>query len=197
MATRGPKRDLDAEQRILTATGELIRSRGPNRVSINDIAAAANVGKQTIYRWWPSKHAVVVDALARSFEVENQFPDSGSTRDDLRTQMRRVAASFSSPTGSIIRELVAAGQGDPLVAESFRLRFFEERRARAKAAIERGIARGEVRKGITIEAVIDVLYGPLWLRLLIGHQPLTRAAVDELLDLVWPSIATDAGQQKG
>lgn len=194
MATRGPKRDLDAEQRILTATSELIRSRGPNRVAINDIAAAANVGKQTIYRWWPSKHAVVVDALAQAFEAENPFPDSGSTRADLRTQMRRVAASFSSPTGSIIRELVAAGQGDPQIATAFRQRFFEARRTRAKAAIERGVARGELRKGLPIEAVIDVLYGPLWLRMLIGHQPLSRAAVDEILDLAWPSIAVAADE---
>lgn len=191
MSTRGPKRDLDAEQRILDATCELIRSRGPNRVAINDIAAAANVGKQTIYRWWPSKHAVVVDALARTFEVENAFPDSGSIRADLRTQMRKVAASFSSPTGSIIRELVAAGQGDPEIAESFRQRFFATRRALAATAIERGIARGELRQGLPIEAVVDVLYGPLWLRMMIGHQPLTRAAADQVLDLVWPSIAAD------
>lgn len=195
MSTRGPKRDLDAEQRILDATCELIRSRGPNRVAINDIAAAANVGKQTIYRWWPSKHAVVVDALARTFEVENAFPDSGSIRADLRTQMRRVAASFSSPTGSIIRELVAAGQGDAEIAESFRQRFFATRRALAATAIERGIARGELRQGLPIETVVDVLYGPLWLRMLIGHQPLTRAAADQVLDLVWPSIAADPDAQ--
>ena len=93
MPATGPKRDLDAERRILEATRTLISSRGPNCVSINDIAAEAGVGKQTIYRWWPSKAAVVIDALERIFETDSPFPDSGSAHSDLRTQLRRVAAA--------------------------------------------------------------------------------------------------------
>jgi AcrR family transcriptional regulator len=188
MPKTGPKRDLDAERRILDATRTLICAHGPRQVSINAIAAAAGVGKQTIYRWWPSRSAVVVDALERMFEAESPFPDSGSTRDDIRTQMHRVAATFASPTGSIIRELVADAQGDPAVAEEFGRRFFAERRARAGAVVRAGIERGELRDDLDVEVVVDLLYAPLWLRLLIGHQPLGPAEADEVLDHVWPAI---------
>lgn len=190
MGTTGPKRDLDAERRILDAARSLIALRGPNKVSINDIAAEAGVGKQTIYRWWPSKSAVIIDALERIFETESPFPDSGSVHNDLRTQMRRVAAAFASPTGSIIRELVAESQGDVTVADEFRKRFFEQRRVRARTVITTGIERGEIRAGVPVESVIDILYAPLWLRMLTRHQPLNAKAADEILDLVWPAIAT-------
>src|SRR5262245_10799735 len=188
MPASGPKRDLDAQRRILDATRGLISSRGPNQVSINEIAAAAGVGKQTIYRWWHSKPAVVIDSLEDSFRAESPSPDSGSTYTDIRTQMRRVAGAFASPIGSIIRELVAQSQGDQDVAEEFRRRFFELRRERARHVIERGRDRGELRADIDVDNIIDVLYAPLWLRLLIGHGPLNRKAVDELLDAVWPSL---------
>ncbi len=188
MPKTGPKRDTDAEQRILDATRDLICERGPNRVSINEIAAAAGVGKQTIYRWWPTKTAVIIDALERTFQSESPFPDTGSTYDDLRIQMRRVAKTFASPTGAIIRELVADSQGDPDIAEKFRVRFFEERRTRAASVIQAGIDRGELRQDLDMDTVVDLLYAPLWLRMLIGHQPLSAAAADRILDHVWPTL---------
>ena len=189
MPKHGPHRDPEAQQRILDATRELISRRGPNQVSINEIASAANVGKQTIYRWWPSKAAVVVDALEQMVKAQNPPPASGSAYGDIQMQMRRVAQSFASPTGAIIRELVAESQGDPGIAELFRTGFFAERRARAAAVIQAGIDSGELRSTIDVEASIDLLYAPLWLRLLIGHEPLSEAAADQLLDHVWPALA--------
>lgn len=194
MPKTGPKRDLDAERRILDAARDLISERGPRRVGINDIAAAAGVGKQTIYRWWPSKTAVVIDALERLFESESPFPDTGSAYEDIRTQMGLVATTFSSPTGSIIRELVAESQGDDQVAEQFRLRFFAERRARGAAALSAGIDRGELRSDLDIETVIDILYAPLWLRMLVGHEALTPEAVDRVINHVWPSLMADLAE---
>lgn len=191
MPVNGPKRDPQARQAILDATRELICRRGPNKVSINEIAAVAGVGKQTIYRWWRTKSAVVVDALEQIFEDESPFPDTGSTRDDICTQMRSVAATFSSPTGAIIRELVAESQGDPVIAEAFRERFFDERRRRAAAAINAGIERGELRDDLDVDIAIDLLYAPLWLRMLIGHQPLSRRSVDQILDQVWPALTDE------
>ena len=185
MARCGPKRDLEAEQRILDAAASLIAARGPAQVTINEIAAEAGVGKQTIYRWWPSKDAVLIDALEQVFDAENPFADSGSTKEDLRRQMRRVARSFASATGSIVRELVAASQGDPQTAEQFRRRFFDQRRDRARAVLQRGIDRGELTASVPVEVMIDLLYAPLWLRLLFGHQPLSNAGVDALIDAAW------------
>ena len=189
MPKHGPHRDPEAQQRILDATRELICERGPNQVSINEIASAANVGKQTIYRWWPSKAAVVVDALEQMIKAANPPPTTGSAYGDIQTQMRRVAQSLASPTGAIIRELVAESQGDPDVAEMFRAGFFTERRSRAAAVIQAGIDSGELSSAIDVETSVDILYAPMWLRLLIGHQPLSVAAADQILDHVWPALA--------
>lgn len=188
MARTGPKRDLEAQRRILDATASLLADHGPRRVSINDIAAAAGVGKQTIYRWWPSKSAVVIDALERQVAAVHPPPDTGSAREDIRLQMRRVAAMFTSPTGAVIRELVAEAQGDEHVAEELRRRFVAERRRRSAAVVRAGIERGELRPDLDVETVIDLLYAPLWFRLLIGHEPLSRRAADRLLDHVWPAL---------
>jgi AcrR family transcriptional regulator len=188
MGRTGPHRDLNLQARILTSTRDLIFAEGPRAVSINQIASHAGVGKQTIYRWWPSKASVVIDALEQQFASESPFPTSGSAKEDIRTQMRAVAATFSSPTGSMIRELVAEAQGDPVLAEEFRTRFVAERRRGGAAALRAGIAGGQLRADLDIEIVIDLLYAPLWLRMLLGHQPLDEATVDAIVEQAWPAL---------
>lgn len=190
MGKRGPQRDPEVHQRILDTTQELICTYGPNHVSVNQITASAGVGKQTIYRWWPTKTALVIDALQHAIETQSRPPATGSAYEDIRTQMRRVSRLLASPIGAIVRELVASAQGDPEVATQFRDRFFSDRRKHAAATIADGIQRGELRPDLDSEVVIDMLYSPLWLRMLIGHQPLTQTAADRILDLAWPALTT-------
>src|SRR2546422_1779101 len=115
-------RDEAARQRVLNAASDLVCRLGPQSVTIDEMAAAAGVGKQTIYRWWPSKSAVVMDALIELTDPEPvAMPDSA--RDAIRLQMRRVARMFASRQGQLIKELVADAQGDPDLAEDFRTRF--------------------------------------------------------------------------
>ncbi len=104
---------------------------GAHAVTVDEIAAAAGVGKQTIYRWWPTKSAVIMDAL---IELTDPVPTTipSSTYEAVRLQMRRVARMFSSRNGELIRELVADAQGDPVLAQDFRDRFFAHRRAEAR-----------------------------------------------------------------
>jgi AcrR family transcriptional regulator len=172
---------------VLDSARDLVCQLGPRAVTVDEIAAAAGVGKQTIYRWWPSKSSVIMDAL-----IELTDPDPAdlpaSTYEAVRLQMRRVARMFASRNGDLIRELVADSQGDPALAKDFRDRFFAHRRARGAAALEKGIATGELRPDLDVEDALDVLYGPLWLRLLVGHRPLSQAAIDHVLDLVWPGL---------
>jgi AcrR family transcriptional regulator len=188
-------RDEAARGRVLASARDLVCRLGPRAVTVDQIAAAAGVGKQTIYRWWPSKSSVIMDAL-----IELTDPDPGdlpdSTYETLRLQMHRVAAMFASRNGDLIRELVADAQGDPALAKDFRNRFFAHRRARGAATLERGIASGELRPDLDIEDALDVIYGPLWLRLLVGHRPLSQAAADQLLDVVWPGLVVWPGPQR-
>jgi AcrR family transcriptional regulator len=183
-------RDEDARRRILAATRHLLHERGPLQVGIDDIAREADVGKQTIYRWWRSKTAVVLDALGEITEPELRFPDTGSTEEDLRREMRQVTRVLSSDVGPLVREIVAAAQGDAQVAEDLRTRVFAHRRRLAADTLRRGMARGEVRDDLDLEAAIDALYAPLWLRLIMGHQPLSPKAADAVVDVVWPGLSS-------
>lgn len=172
---------------MLDAARGLVSELGPRAVTVDEIAAAAGVGKQTIYRWWPSKSAVIMDAL---IELTDPVPDRlpEATYDALRLQMRRVAAMFASRNGQLIREVVADAQGDPELAEDFRRRFFAHRRARGAATLTKGIDSGELRPDLDIDDALDLLYAPLWLRLLVGHRPTSPAAADRLLALVWTGL---------
>ena len=183
-------RDQAARRRVLSAARDLVCEMGPRTVTVDQIAAAAGVGKQTIYRWWPTKSAVVMDAL-----IELTDPDPADlpepTYEAVRLQMRRVARMFASRNGELIRELVADAQGDSDLARDFRDRFFAHRRARGAATLAQGVTSGELRPDLDIDDALDVLYGPLWLRLLIGHRPMTPAAVDKLLALAWPALKNE------
>jgi AcrR family transcriptional regulator len=184
-------RDEAARRRVLDSARDLVCQLGPRAVTVDKIAAAAGVGRQTIYRWWPSKSAVIMDALIELTDpAPGRLPDG--TYEAIRIQMRRVAAMFASRNGQLIRELVADAQGDPNLAEDFRRRFFAHRRARGGETLSKGVARGELRADLNIDDALDVLYGPLWLRLLVGHRPTTPAASDRLLALSWPGLANRA-----
>jgi AcrR family transcriptional regulator len=173
---------------VLDSARELVCELGPSAVTVDEIAASADVGKQTIYRWWPSKSAVIMDALiAMTDPVPDRLPDP--TYEAIRLQMRRVAAMFTSRNGQLIREVIADAQGDPTVAEDFRRRFFSHRRDRGAAVLSRGIESGDLRPDLNIDDALDLLYAPLWLRLLVGHLPTTPAAAERMLRLAWPAIA--------
>ncbi len=152
---------------------------GPRTVTVDQIAAAAGVGKQTIYRWWPPKPAVVMDPL-----IELTDPDPvdlpGSTYEAVRLQMRRVARMFASRNGDLIRELVADAQGDPDLPRLPRPFLCPPKGQRGGHPGPRS-HHGRAAANLDIDDALDVLYGLLWLRLLIGHRPMTPAAVDKLL----------------
>ncbi len=188
---RGRTRDTDAHRRILEATIALLGAQDARSVCINDIAAAAGVGKQTIYRWWPSKSAVVIEALLVSSVHETPFKDTGDAWRDLRHHMRGVVKLFNSPSGALIRELVGEAQTDPAVAREFLERFWQPRRDLSTAFLRRAVERGEVRQDVDTEAALDAIYSPLWSRLLVGYGPVSNQLVDDVLDIVWPRLAHD------
>lgn len=186
---RGRTRDEDAEQRVLAAAFELVGSRPPGEVGINDIAAAANVAKQTIYRWWPSRTAVILDALVVGTMKATPFPETDDIRADFDAHLRTVIRLFNSPTGHIVREMLAEAQTYPAIAEEFRQRFWQPRRDLSRARLRRGVELGQVRDDLDDEIVLDAIYGPLWTRLTIGHLPLRASDATGITAAIWPGIA--------
>jgi AcrR family transcriptional regulator len=188
--TRGRTRDEDAKQRILDATFGLIGAQGKGKVRIDDIAESAAVGKQTIYRWWPTRNALVFDALLDRTLKDTPFRVTSDARKDFRDHLRGVGKLFASPTGRLICDMLADAQTSPEVAEEFRKRFWQPRRNLSIERLQQAIRDGAVRSDVPVETALDALYGPLWIRLVIGHQSITAKAVDEILDCVWPALAS-------
>jgi AcrR family transcriptional regulator len=185
----GRPRSEQSRQAILASTTRILQEVGFADLSIEAIAADANVGKATIYRWWPTKAALVADAFSNSADQELRFPDTGSVRSDMSQQMRQLARVFRSKRGRVVAALLAGGQSDPELLEAFRERFLLPRRREAYATLRRGIERGEIGEGVDMDLILDALYGPMYMRFLIRHDTLTEEFVNELCDLVMDSVA--------
>jgi AcrR family transcriptional regulator len=185
----GRPRSEQSRQAILSSTLRMLQETGFPDLSIEAIAAGANVGKATIYRWWPTKAILVADAFAHSADEELRFPDTGAAREDLRQQMKQLAKLFRSKRGRIVAALLAGGQSDPELLEAFRERFMLPRRREAYETLQRGIDRGEIIKEVDLDLVLDSLYGPMYMRFLIRHDSLTDDFVSSVCDLVIDSVA--------
>lgn len=181
----GRPRSEQSRQAILRSTLKFLRQQGgfPD-LSIEAIAADANVSKATVYRWWPTKATLVADAFSASAEQELQFPDTGSVRSDMSLQMRRLIRIFRSPRGKVVAALLAGGQSDPKLIEAFRKRFLWPRRMQAYQTLQRGIDRGELPADSNLDLLLDSLYGPIYMRFLIRHAELREDFADEICGVV-------------
>ena len=180
----GRPRSEKARLAILQATLKLLSEAGYANFTIEEVADRAEVGKATVYRWWPDKGALIADAFAGSITHRLRFPDTGSVYTDMSRQMRQLVKVFRSDRGRIVSAILAAGQSDKELIAAFRDRFLWPRRREAYATLQRGIRRGELRRDIDLDLLLDSLYGPIYMRFLIQHDRLTPQFVDDLCTLV-------------
>jgi AcrR family transcriptional regulator len=185
----GRPRSERAHRAILRAANELLESDGFAAVTVEAIAERAGVSKATIYRWWPNRAAVVMDGFLSIVSSEVPFPHTGHAREDIRIHMRRLAEAFGGKMGRTVAALIAEGQADPELAEALRSRWLSVRRTEAREILELGIERGELRDDIDPEVAVDVLYGPIYYRMLVGHAPLDGDFADVLADHAFAGLA--------
>ena len=187
---RGRPRSEKARVAILEAAAELLLERGLSASSMDAVAERAGVSKATIYRWWPTKETLALDALYREWAAAAPVArDTGSLRGDLLAQLRpwaRLAAS--RPYGRVIGALLTQARTDPAFAAEYLARFVEPRRDMFRAIFRRAIERGEVPADTKVEVAIDLLYGPLYHRLLHGHAPLGDKFVRDVVDTALTGI---------
>jgi AcrR family transcriptional regulator len=185
----GRPRSERAHRAILQAANDLLESEQFAAVTVEAIAERAGVSKATVYRWWPNRAAVVMDGFLSIVSSQVPFPHTGRAREDIRIHMRRLAEAFSGKIGSTVAALIAEGQSDPELAEALRSRWLSVRREEAREILELGTERGELRDDIDPEVAVDVLYGPIYYRLLVGHAPLDNDFADALADHVFAGLA--------
>lgn len=194
MGAAGRPKSDKARRAVLAAALELVKDHGYAALTIEGIAARAGVAKTTIYRSWPSKAAVVMDAVFVESDPRLSFPDTGSAREDLRLQISRVTTLFTEPAfGKPFVGLLAESQHDPALADALHQWLITARRAGAAEVLRRGVERGELRADLDTDVAIDALYGAIYYRLLVSHQPLSAQYAHTVVDEVFAGLRASEG----
>lgn len=175
-------RSEDARRAVLEAADDLLVEKGFAGVTVEGIAAAAGVSKQTIYRWWNTKTDVLLDTFLDD-AAELASADRGDLAEDLRTHLRRLARFLGrEDAGAVFRALIGHAQHDAAFALTLRTRYLDEQRRRDRLPLDRAVSRGELPPDFDVPAAVDRLVGPLYHRVLITGDPVDDAFVDSVVD---------------
>jgi AcrR family transcriptional regulator len=185
---RGRPRDAQAEQAILQATVALLAEVGFNQLSIEAVAARAGVGKPTIYRRWPSKRELVLDAVKR-LAPPVPMADTGDPRSDLRHVVPELIVGLTS--SPFVRAIISLA-GDVEMARRLGEQYLTPRRAGVADILQRAIAAGELRADIDVEMAIDLMVGASVYRWLVTAQPVDAGTARRFVDAVWDSLRPSA-----
>lgn len=150
--------------------------------TVERVAALAGASKMTVYKWWPSKGVLALEAYAASVDDVFTLPDTGDIEADLTTHLTTFARVLrGTSAGRVTAELVGAAQTDPELAVAFRRIYLVPRRAAGIVALRAAQDRGEIRMDVDLDVLSDQLWGACMYRLMTGHQPLTDEFVLELI----------------
>ncbi|MEV0065041.1 TetR/AcrR family transcriptional regulator [Amycolatopsis sp. NPDC050768] len=178
-------RSEDARRAVLEAADDLLVEHGFAGLTIERIAAAAGVAKQTIYRWWPSKVDILLDALGDDLAEELVPPDHGDLRRDLREHLAAVATFLTTAdAGAVFRALIGQAQHDPELAARLRAEQIHGQHERDRLPFERAVARGELPADTDLDCLVEQAIGPVHYRVLVTGAPVTREFTDALADRV-------------
>ena len=186
----GRPRSERARLAVLDAAADLLDEGGLGTATIEAIAGRAGVSKVTIYKWWPTRGAVAIDAYFHRYRQTGTFADTGDVQADLTAQIRVLIRAFRGRAGRIMAELIGQAQSDAALADALRTHWIGPRRAATAAVLRRAVDRGELRPDIDIPTVMDQLYGPVYYRLTMGHEALTPALADTLVTSLLDGIRT-------
>jgi AcrR family transcriptional regulator len=191
---RGPGRPRSEKARkaVIRTTLKLLERVGFHELSIEAVAARAGVGKATVYRWWANKAELVIAAFASAVDEELRFPPGNQILESIHQQMKRWVVIFQSPLGQIVATVVGAGQSDPEILKAFRAHWVEPRRKEARSLICHAMKNGEIRSDLDPDMMLDMFYGPLYLRLVLKHAPLDENFVNTIFALVSPTVLAPA-----
>ncbi|TMR92724.1 TetR/AcrR family transcriptional regulator [Nonomuraea basaltis] len=187
------RRSERSRQSILAAARELVSEVGYAKLSIEAIAARAGVGKQTIYRWWPSKGAVVFDSFLALSEVGPEesmaLPDTGDIEADLKVVMRATVGEFADPEFEApIRALNTEIINDPGLAAQYRQKLAGPVDEAKKARLRSAQQAGQIAADADLDLALELLYAPLYQRWLLRTGPLTPEYADALVDHVLKAL---------
>lgn len=190
-AGRGPSAEV--RRRVFTAVGELVQRLDYSSVTVDAVARASGVGRSTIYRHWPSRQALVLEAYTDVTTRSTPLPDTGDAVEDLRVYLAELAFCLGfGGADSTLPGLVVDALEDPEFAALFRRVLIRERRRAFAAILARGQQRGQLRTDLDVDAAVDALYGALHHRLLLSGQVVDGPYVTAVVDVVTRGLVVPA-----
>lgn len=179
----GRPRSEKSQIAILNAAQELLDETAGVGLSIEAIARRAQVGKPTIYRWWPSLADIVLEVLLRQAGTKITVPFLGSLRETLRQFLRQSMKAIAEGAGTHLRFLMAHAQRDEGFRGRFRDNFVAKRRAALDSIFLQAVERGQIGSGHNLEMLVDIVFGAMWYRLLTGHASMDESFADDLTEV--------------
>jgi AcrR family transcriptional regulator len=184
---RGRPRSAQARDRALRAAHDILMTEGFGRLSIEAVSARSGVGKPTLYRNWANAQELAMAAL-----VANPLPEpqgEGVTaRARLTTHMRGLVNAFATTRGRQVALALASADPESEFTKAFRNKVILVSRETGRAILEAAIAEGELPSPPDLETLLDMIYGPIFYRLLVGHRPLAAQFADAIVETVFPKV---------
>lgn len=180
----GKLRSQQIHETILKQALALVLKNGFRAVSIEAISLQTGVAKTTIYRRWPNKAAVIMEAFIVKLGAASQFPEADNPLESVRLQMHAMARSFRTKDGMLVKALLAESQFDASLARAFRDQWTLPRRLLATLVLQRAVKLRKLRADVDLEVAIDALYGPIYYRL----QMATGALSEEFVESIYHHV---------
>ncbi|EKD74581.1 MAG: transcriptional regulator, TetR family [uncultured bacterium] len=184
----GRPRSPKIRKAILKAARDLMNELGLSGVTMEAVARRAGVGKPTVYRYWPNRHAVAMATLMDERTLHPELKKTRSVLHSLEEQLCLVAETLSSRQGRNLAAIIATSDPNTEIAKAFQNHFVMTRRNEGRGILEQGIRRKELRTHINIEVTLDQLYGALFFRVLLGHAVVDAAFVKALVKQVMKGL---------
>ena len=171
----------DSHAAIMDAVHALLQETSVRDLTMEAVAKRAGVGKPTLYKWWPSKAALVFAMFHERLARGPLVLEGVSVEASLRAKVRRLISEFQGLFGKVMAELIAEGQSDPAVLRELYEQHIRVRREATIADIEQGKASGEFRAEVDATLLVDAIFGPIYYRMLLRIGPLDEAFGDRLI----------------
>ena len=182
----------ETRRSVLLATVDLIDRLSYPSVTIDAVARASGVSKSTIYRHWPSRQALILEAYTFKTNGLTSVPDTGNAIEDLRTYLGKLAYCLNfAGAASTVSGLIVDAINDAEFARLYRATLLQERRKSLLVILLKGQRRGQIRKEADLGTAIDAIYGAVHHRLLVSGQVIDEPFVAALTDLALRGISTE------
>ncbi len=188
----GRPRDTSRDRAIRRATLQLLAEVGYDGVTMDRVATRARAGKATIYRRWPSKVALVMDAITSFTEQTMQIPDTGTVRTDMVEFLTSFHETVGGDKGKILAELVSEMPRNAELRETLRNGLWAELRAAAEIIVERAIARGEIRPDVDRTVLVEIGTALVLQRVLMSGDCVDRHFLEHIVDDVMLRLGSPA-----